>query len=251
MSPEPVTIVGSYLSPYVRKVLVFLDLKEIDYVIDPIVPFYGNEDFSKISPVRRVPVFIDHAVTISDSTVICEYLEERYPERALYPDTPRTRARARWLEEYADTRMGEVFIWRLFNERVIKRFVWDEQPDEAVVARAVEVEAPQIMDYLEREFAAASPFLYGSLGIADITVASFLRNAAFAGYTVDGDRWPALQALASSALDHPAFVALQRFEELSLRTPLAQQREALAAAGAPVSPHSYATETPRRGVLAT
>jgi len=34
-------IIGSYLSPYVRKVLVFLELKGIPYEVDPIVPFYG------------------------------------------------------------------------------------------------------------------------------------------------------------------------------------------------------------------
>ena len=45
--PDPVLIVGSYLSPYVRKVLVILETKGIAYEIDPIVPFLGNERFSK------------------------------------------------------------------------------------------------------------------------------------------------------------------------------------------------------------
>lgn len=36
---EPLLIIGSYLSPYVRKVLVLLELKGIAYRIDPIVPF--------------------------------------------------------------------------------------------------------------------------------------------------------------------------------------------------------------------
>ena len=50
---------------------------------------------------------------------------------------PQLRARARWLEEFADTRMGEVFIWHLFNQLVIRRFVWGEAPDEQVLhARA-------------------------------------------------------------------------------------------------------------------
>jgi len=251
MSASPVTIVGSYLSPYVRKVLVSLFLKQIDYVIDPIVPFYGSDEFSRISPVCRVPVFIDDSVTLSDSTVICEYLEERYPEPALYPSEPRTRARARWLEEYADTRMGEVFIWRLFNEKVIKRFVWGEAPDEAVVRLAVDVQAPQVLDYLEREFASAHPFLFGELGIADITVAAFMRNAGFAGYAIDASRWPALQALVEKALLHPAFATLDAFEQLSLRTPLPQQRQALQAAGAPISRDTYGGDAPRRGLLTT
>lgn len=127
------TIVGSYLSPYVRKVLVCLAVKRVPYEIDPIVPFYGSDDFARISPVRRIPVLIDDAVTVSDSTVICEYLEDRYPTPALLPKAPAQRARARWLEEFADSRMGEVLIWHYFNQLVIRRFVWGEEPDAAVL----------------------------------------------------------------------------------------------------------------------
>lgn len=107
----PVRIIGSFISPYVRKVLVSLDLKGIGYEIDPIVPFYGNDRFSEISPLRRIPVLIDDRVTLCDSSVICQYLEDRYPQPRLYPEDLVERARARWLEEFADSRMGEVFIW--------------------------------------------------------------------------------------------------------------------------------------------
>ena len=47
----PVHIIGSYISPYVRKVLAALALKGIDYDIDPIVPFFGSDRFSAISPL--------------------------------------------------------------------------------------------------------------------------------------------------------------------------------------------------------
>src|SRR4030095_10739242 len=113
---KPVQIVGSYISPYVRKVLVTLKLKGLSFEIDPIVPFMGDDRFSQLSPVRRIPVLIDDRVTLTDSSVICQYLEDRYPAPALYPQDIIDRARARWLEEFADTRMGEVFIWRLFNQ---------------------------------------------------------------------------------------------------------------------------------------
>ena len=39
---ETLTVIGNYLSPYVRKVLVCLELKGIPYRIDPIAPFVGN-----------------------------------------------------------------------------------------------------------------------------------------------------------------------------------------------------------------
>ncbi|MFX5756444.1 glutathione S-transferase family protein, partial [Acinetobacter baumannii] len=53
---EPLLIIGSYLSPYVRKVLVLLELKGIAYRIDPIVPFFGDEAFERLSPLRQIPV---------------------------------------------------------------------------------------------------------------------------------------------------------------------------------------------------
>src|SRR3990167_9406917 len=99
---ERVRIIGSYLSPYVRKVLVVLDQKNIPYEIDPIIPFFGNDRFSTLSPLRRVPVLIDDQVTLADSSVICQYLEDRYPDPTLYPKDIALRASARWLEEFAD-----------------------------------------------------------------------------------------------------------------------------------------------------
>src|SRR5512139_3184727 len=132
-----VRIVGSYLSPYVRKVLACLHLKGIDYEIDPIVPYFGNDRFSELSPLRRVPVLVDDMVTLADSSVICQYLEDRYPQPALYPTDVAERARARWLEEYADSRMGDVLIWGLFNHAVIAPAVWGEPRDLDAIQRIV------------------------------------------------------------------------------------------------------------------
>lgn len=251
MSGDSVEIIGSYLSPYVRKVLACLDLKGVAYRIDPIVPFYGSDEFTRVSPVRRIPVLIDDSVTLCDSTVICEYLEDRYPSPSLYPSTPRDRARARWLEEFADTRMGEVFIWRLFDEVVIKRFVWGRETDEAVVKHTLESEVPQVLDYLESQVPSDSGFFFGDMGIADVAVASFFRNASFAGFRLDPGRWPSTSALVIRTLDHPSFSKLRRFEELLLRTPIQKHREALAEAGAPLTSHTFGTESPREGVLST
>ena len=164
---ELVHIVGTYLSPYVRKVLVVLHLKGIAYDIDPIVPFMGDDRFSRLSPLRRIPVLRDGEVTLADSSVICQYLEERHPEPALYPRDIAQRARARWLEEFADTRMGEVFIWRLFNQLVIRRFVWGEETDRELLERTLAEDVPAVLDYLESELPPAG-YLFGDLSIADV-----------------------------------------------------------------------------------
>jgi hypothetical protein len=52
-APVLITIVGSFVSPYVRKVLACLNLKGLDYEIDPITPFFGNDPFEQLSPLCR------------------------------------------------------------------------------------------------------------------------------------------------------------------------------------------------------
>ena len=60
----------------------------------------------RVNPKRQVPVLLDGDVEIFDSTQIFEYLEHRWPEPPLWPDTPTERARARRLEHQSD----EVFF---------------------------------------------------------------------------------------------------------------------------------------------
>jgi len=229
-------------------VLVCLHVKGIGYEIDPIVPFLGDDRFTRLSPLRRIPVFTDDTVTLCDSSVICQYLEDRYPEPALYPLDVAARARARWLEEFADTRTGEVFIWRLFDQVAIRPFVWGEKTDAAVVKKAIEEEIPQILDYLEAELPAEG-FACGDFSIADIALACFFRNAAFARYQTDAAHWPITAAWVVRTLAHEAFQRLTPFEELCLRTPVLEHRKALAERGAPLTAESFGTTTPRRGVM--
>jgi glutathione S-transferase len=247
---DRVQIIGGHLSPYVRKVLVVVDLKGVPYEIDPIVPFFGDERFSQLSPVRRIPVLIDSHVTLADSSVICQYLEDRYPEPALYPADIVDRARARWLEEYADTRMGDVFIWRLFNQVVIKPNVWGEPTDKAAVEQTLQEDIPQVLDYLETQVPAEG-FIFGSLSIADISIACFFRNAAFARFQPDAARWPRTAAFVERTLKLPSFEKLKPLEDRLRRTPLAQHRAGLAELGVPLSESSCGTTQARRGMMRT
>ena len=247
---KPVQIIGNYISPYVRKVLVFLDLKGIPYEIDPIVPFFGDDRFAKLSPVRRIPVLIDDQITLTDSSVICQYLEDRYPRPALFPADIVARARARWLEEYADTRLGEVFIWRLFNQLAIRPFVWGEPTEQDVVDKTMNEDIPQVLDYLE-QLLPSDGFVFGDISVADIAVAVFFRNAAFVRFKVDAQRWPKTAAFVDRVLATEPFQRLKPFEDASRKTPIAEHRAVLAEIGAPLMAETYGTSSPRRGVMQT
>ncbi|WP_312766341.1 glutathione S-transferase family protein [Pseudoxanthomonas mexicana] len=245
---ETLTVIGNYLSPYVRKVLVCLELKGIPYRIDPIAPFVGNEDFSRLSPLRRIPVLIEGDLVLNDSTVICEYLQDRFPAPSLYPADPVDRAKARWLEEYADSYLGDVVIWRMFFQKGVRRFLFNQGTDEEVVRRAREEELPVALDYLEPRLPGGG-WIFGELSIADISIASFFRNAAFVRYQVDPLRWPRTAAFVARALALPAFARLATFEDRTLRTPLPEQRAVLAQMGAPLTETTYGDAAPRYGVM--
>jgi glutathione S-transferase len=246
----PLLVVGSYLSPYVRKVLVCLEVKGLAYEVDHIVPFFGDDRFSRLSPLRRIPVLVDGDLVLSDSSVICQYLEDKQPAPPLLPADIRDRARARWLEEFADTRMGDVFIWRLFNQIAIRPSVWGEKGDRELVDRNLKEDVPAVLDYLEAE-APAEGFRFGSLSLADIAIAAFFRNAGWVRFQIDAARWPRAAAWMARTLAEPAFAKLARIEDAVLRTPIAEQRATLKALGAPVSAETYAGPAPRRGVMPT
>lgn len=244
--PHAVTVIGNYISPYVRKVLVCLEMKGVDYVVDPITPFVGNDAFTRISPLRRVPVLIDGDLTLNDSSVICQYLEDKYPAPSLYPADIAKRAKARWLEEYADTRLADVLVWRVFYQLAVRRYVFGEMPDENIVQHAREVDIPATLDYLETQWP-TDGFIFGDLSIADISIACYFRTASFVRYVVDAQRWPRTAALVRNVLALPPFQKLAKLEDHVLRLPPAQQREALIAIGAPITRETMGTDAPRHG----
>jgi glutathione S-transferase len=212
------------------------------------MPFYGNDEFERLSPLRRIPVLIDGDFSVSDSSVICAYLDEAYPGHPLYPSGAKDRARARWLEEFADTRLGDLFIWALFYQKVVRPLVWGEPGDEARVRKAQDEDIPAALDYLEGELP-ADGFLFGDIGVADIAVASFFRNGAYAAFETDAGRWPRTAAFVQRTLDHRAIAALLPFEDVQRGAEIKGRRQALLDAGAPLTAETLGLREPRKGLM--
>jgi len=243
-----IRIIGSFVSPYVRKVLACVNLKGLDYEVDPITPFYGNDEFERLSPLRRIPVLIDDDFHASDSTVICAYLDEAYPGHPLLPANPKDRARARWLEEFADTRLGDLFIWGLFYQKVVRPLVWGELTDEERMRKTLNEGLPAALDYLEGELP-ADGFLFGDIGVADISIATFFRNGAYAGFETDPARWPRTAGFVERTLAHPCFAGLLKYEDVQRSAEIRSRRQALLDAGAPLTAATMGEREPRRGTM--
>ena len=245
---QPLTVIGSYVSPYVRKVLACMDLKGLAFEVDPITPFYGNEEFRRLSPLCRIPVLVDGDFSCSDSSVICAYLDEAYPGHPLFPADSKERARARWFEEFADTRLGDIFIWGLFYQKIVHPLVWGEPGDAARIEKTLDEDIPAALDYLEGELPAAG-FLFGDIGVADISIASFFRNAAYAAYAVDVARWPRTAAFVERTLAHPCIADLLRFEDVQRNADIKGRRQALLDAGARLTETTMGVREPRKGMM--
>ncbi|HET7577458.1 MAG TPA: glutathione S-transferase family protein [Sphingomicrobium sp.] len=243
-----IQIVGSFVSPYVRKVLACLNLKGIAYEVDPITPFYGNDEFERLSPLRRIPVLIDGDFSVGDSSVICAYLDEAYPEHPLFPADAKDRARARWFEEFADSRLGDLFIWSLFYQKIVHPIVWGKPGDQERIDKALNEDIPAALDYLERELP-ANRYLFGEIGIADISIATFFRNGAYAGFETDPARWPRTAAFVGRTLAHPCIATLLPFEDVQRSAEIRSRRQAMLDAGAPLTNESLGLREPRRGMM--
>jgi glutathione S-transferase len=166
------------LSPYARKVKLVLLEKGLEFErrhggskqLD-------SEEFRRVSPRGEVPVLVDGELVVQDSTIICEYLEERYPEPRLYPVDAADRVRARLLEDVADTEL-EPPIWALFEVRFFGRA--PGELGEQLVAKATSC-IERHMDRLEQELGDRSLFGGDSFGIADASLVPHLGGAAQLG----------------------------------------------------------------------
>ena len=244
-----IAIIGNHGSPYVRKVLAALNLKGLDYEVDPIVPFYGGDRFTELSPLRRIPVLIDDGAVIHDSTVICEYLDERYGGPPLLPASPAERAQARGLEEFADSRMGDVIVWKLFYQAVIGRAVFGKDMNKDLFARTLEEDLPAVLQWLEDRMP-ADGFLFGDQpGTADFSIASMTFMLPVVRQPIDAARYPRLSAFDARVHSHPAMAPLLPVAQLIFTTPIAQHRDALAQAGVRLTATSVGESRPRRSLM--
>lgn len=208
-----ITLYGANASPFVRKVMAVFALKEIPYDHVPSMPFSGDKELARVSPLSKVPALVDGDLNIADSKVICRYLESAYPERPVYPSDPKNRARADWLEEYGGTVLAEAAAG-IFFHRFMRPTVFKQPVDEAAVDKIIQKTLPPLLDYLEGQVPAEG-FVFGDLTVADIALASPFVNAGYAQYTIDGAKWPKLSALVQRVNAHDAVAPLLAAEAAS------------------------------------
>jgi glutathione S-transferase len=194
---------GHPLSPFVRKVLLTLEIKGVEYESNPVFPGDPSPAFRAISPLGKIPVLQHDDFTTPDSSVICRYLERVFPETPIYPTDPKLEARASWVEEYADTKVIENCAG-LFQQRFLFPRMMNKPTDEAVVDNILAHGMPPVLDYLESIAPESGYFVGGALSIADIAVTTCFLQAQYGDFAVDGTKYPKLGRYLAAAFASPA-----------------------------------------------
>jgi glutathione S-transferase len=159
-----------------------------------------HPDVVALNPKRQVPILVDDDVVVCDSTLIGEYLEERYPTPPLLPGTPVERARCRRQEWLAD----EVWLpdlWALIEARVYRSGSEENVP---AATRTMQDHARAF----ERELGAREYFC-DAFGVADIGSFVFLSTAIALGAPLPDDV-PRVGAWLKRVAARPAVAAVMQ-----------------------------------------
>jgi glutathione S-transferase len=190
----------------VRKVRIALEEKGLEYENEPVLPMNFSDDFLKLSPLGKIPVYEEDGWTVPDSSIICDYLDRTVPQPALYPTDPRERAEAAFLEEWSDTALVSQGVGPVFFNRVVKPTFLKEEADQAAIDQALNEDLPKLQDYLESRLADGRTFFVSNaFTIADIAIAAAYVSLAHTGEAPDSTKWPKLAAWLQAMHSRPTF----------------------------------------------
>ncbi|KAK5076587.1 hypothetical protein LTR64_005934 [Lithohypha guttulata] len=179
-TPSGIVLLESPVSSYVQKVKIVLREKGIPFTTKVPEDLSNNVISGPLraaNPRVEVPVLIDGDLEIFDSTIILEYLEDKWPSPALLPKDPASRARARMIEEICDTEY-EAINWGVAEVRWFKRA-------EGVLAEELERNGKHHVEVIQQwltEKLGASPWFGGdSFDWADAAVAPIVNRSTTLG----------------------------------------------------------------------
>jgi|SRR4051812_1143921 len=180
---------GYPISNYFNKVRIAMLEKGIDFALDPACRPSQNDEFVARTPLGKIPFLEIDGATLCESQAICEYLEEAYPQRPLYPRDALERARVRELITFMELHV-ELVARRLYGQ------VFFGQPADEAVKQAVDKDLAKGVRALGAR-AKFAPFIAGSeLTLADCAAFVHLPLVSLATKLAYGeDRLAALRQL--------------------------------------------------------
>lgn len=157
-------------SPFAWKVWLALEHKGIAYEAKRL-SFDKEEtrspEFLKINPRAQVPAILDDGFALAQSNAICEYLEERYPDKPLMPKDVKARATIRRMICEADDK-----LYKATSHLMDLALYASKEPDLTAIGEAkakLREELALWEGYLSGDFFA------GALSLADFGIYPYLR----------------------------------------------------------------------------
>ncbi|MGO4916771.1 FtsZ-binding protein FzlA [Pseudogemmobacter sp. W21_MBD1_M6] len=117
------------LSPFCRKVRLSLAEKKIEVELVEEKYWEADPDFMRRNPAGKVPVLKLDGKMMSESTAICEYLEEANPSPTLMPRGIQERYEMRRIVAWFDDKFHHEVTSKLLYERVNKKMMGQGYPD--------------------------------------------------------------------------------------------------------------------------
>jgi glutathione S-transferase len=191
------------LSPFCRKVRLVLAEKRIDCALVEERYWEKDIDFLRRNPAGKVPVLRIDGVTLSESTPICEYLEEKYPEPSLMPKTLTGRYETRRLVAWFDDKFHQEVTSKLLYERVNKKVMGQGYPDSRNVkdgAKAIKYHLDYLAGLLDARRWLAGDFMT----LADFAAAAHLSALDYIS-DVDWNRSEVVKDWYAKIKSRPAF----------------------------------------------
>jgi glutathione S-transferase len=172
-----------WLSPFCRKVRLVLGEKGLDFDMKVEKTWERRPEFLAMNPAGQVPVMVENEdIVLADSGVICEYLEEVYPDsdKPLLGRDPVERAEVRRLLAWFDIKFYREVTNNLVGEKIQKRFLGLGHPDSSAI-RAGHANIHTHLDYIvwlteRRSWLAGETF-----SLADIAAAAHLSCLDYIG----------------------------------------------------------------------
>jgi glutathione S-transferase len=195
------------LSPYSRKVRLVLAEKRLPFELRVEKVWEKRPEYLQLNPAGTVPTLIEeNDLVIPDSGVICEYLEEAYPDSALMGRTLAERVEIRRLVAWFDGKFAQDVTRNLLGEKFMKRLSGRGNPDAAAL-RSGYAALRHHLDYVGY-LAETRKWLGGAaLSLADFAAAGHISALDFVS-DIDWSIAPAAKEWYARIKSRPSFRAL-------------------------------------------
>ena len=117
------------LSPFCRKVRLVLAEKKVEVELIEERYWDKSPEFLKKSPSGKIPILQLDGMLLTESTPICEFLEDLYPQPKLMPDSAEDRYEVRRLVNWFDDKFHHEVTSKLLYERINKKIMKQGAPD--------------------------------------------------------------------------------------------------------------------------